>query len=134
VPGLPTDEARVKVEAVGNVFFDMNDDGFEITGTTDVEVLASASDDLAVRVHPNPFAERASISFATAQRGEVNVSVFDTAGRRVATLMNAMRDAGTHSVVWNGRDAAAERVSAGVYFVRVESADGTRSSRVVHLQ
>jgi hypothetical protein len=134
VPGLPTVEARVQVEAVGNVFYAMNDDGFEITGTTGVEEIAGATDDLSVRVQPNPFSGRTMVSFAVAQRGVVNVGVYDTTGRRVTTLMNTTLDEGTHTATWNGRDSAAERVSAGVYFVRIQSADGTRNARVVHLQ
>jgi len=37
-------------------------------------------------------------------------------------------------VEWNGRDLSGSRVAAGVYFVRMESQEGTRMARVVHLR
>lgn len=133
VPGLSTLEGRVLVESADNLFFDMNNDDFEVTGdATGVEPLAGGT--VALEVRPNPFAGRTSISFVLDRRQRVAIDVFDPAGRRVTTLVDGIRDAGAHDVDWAGRDHTGSRVAAGVYFVRMESGDETRLTRVVHLK
>jgi hypothetical protein len=133
VPAAQTLEARVKVEAADNLFFDLNNDNFEVSGNaTGVEQLAAAAGALEVR--PNPFAGRATVAFTIDRRDRVAVEVFDPAGRRVATLIDGVRDAGAHTVEWSGRDDAGSRVAAGVYFVRMQAADEVRMTRVVHLK
>ncbi len=128
VPNLPTTTARVQVEAVGNVFFDMNNADFEIVaGTTGIGDVAVANDVPALEVRPNPFTNRTRITFALERAGTVALEVFDAAGRRVTTLAKGARDAGTHSVEWNGDDASGRAAAPGVYFVRLESEDAVRT-------
>jgi flagellar hook assembly protein FlgD len=62
-------------------------------------------------------------------RGEHRESkaLYDAAGRHVRTLVDAKLPAGTHSVVWDGKDDAGPPVT-GACFYPLE-ASGTRSSR-----
>jgi hypothetical protein len=76
---------------------------------------------------PNPFRESTTISVHFAERANVNLSVFDVAGRRVATLATGVRNPGEEFFVWNGTDDAGRRVPAGVYFCRMAV-----GSRVFH--
>jgi len=100
------------------------------TSVDDEVVRAPAS--LAVSAAPNPFNPLTVVSFNLPVSGLVSVTVFDTAGRRVRTLVEAPREAGTHHVDWNGRDHAGRGVPTGVYFVRV-SASGYEAVRKVTL-
>jgi len=50
----------------------------------------------------------------------VHASVFDAAGARVATIVNAEWPAGRHPILWDRRNERGRRVGAGVYFVEVE--------------
>jgi len=59
-----------------------------------------------------------------ATSGEVRLAVFDVSGRRVATLQEGRQEAGRHAVTWNGTDDAGRGVSSGIYFARLETADG----------
>ncbi len=70
-------------------------------------------------VRPNPFNPTATISFALPEPGEVEIAVYDLAGRLVTVLEHGPRDAGAHAIVWNGTDADGRRLSSGVYFVRL---------------
>jgi hypothetical protein len=134
VPAIATDSARVQVEAVGNVFFDMNDAMFTINVTNvGVESLAAQNED-AIAIQPNPFTGHTSVSFSTTRRGTVNVDVYDAAGRLITTLADGVLDAGRHTVAWNGRDASGTRAAAGVYFVRMNTQDRNETARVVHLK
>lgn len=59
------------------------------------------------------------------------VSVVDAAGRRVRVLATGPMAAGPRVLTWDGRDAAGRRAAPGVYFVRLESADGAMTRKVV---
>jgi hypothetical protein len=132
VPGTITTEARVIVEADGNVFFDMNDDTFAVEGGTGVEPLLAA-DGAALEVSPNPFTNRTNVAFSLARSGPVEIGIYDAAGRRVTTLLDGVRAAGTHRTEWNGRDAGGAAAASGVYFVRLVSEGRTQTTRVIHL-
>jgi hypothetical protein len=60
------------------------------------------------------------------------LKVYDVAGRLVRGLANENMTAGFgKQVVWNGLDNAGKRVSSGVYFYRLVSADFTATKKMV---
>jgi hypothetical protein len=82
---------------------------------------------------PNPFAGATRLAFVLPRDGEVDLRVFDVAGREVATLRRGPLPAGTHVAGWDGRDGGGRAVPAGVYLVRC-ALDGTAATgRVVRL-
>ncbi len=85
-------------------------------------------------VAPNPFDAEASVRWDLSRAARVRVDVFDVAGRRVTTLLDAQRPAGWGEVRWHGRDHAGRSVAAGVYFVRVSAMGQTRIARAVILR
>lgn len=86
-----------------------------------------------LRVWPNPFRARSTVSFRLSAAGRARVAVLDVSGRRLAVLLDAPLDAGEHRVAWTGRDAAGREAPAGVYFVRVATPDGAATARVLRL-
>ncbi|NNE43185.1 MAG: T9SS type A sorting domain-containing protein, partial [Gemmatimonadetes bacterium] len=104
-------------------------------GAVDSPVAAAnGGDRLIVRAAPNPFLHGSRIEFVTPQAGLVNVSVFDTRGRRIATLLDDWREAGAGSTTWDGRDPSGGRAPAGVYFFRVTSGEEAVSRKLVRLR
>jgi hypothetical protein len=83
---------------------------------------------------PNPFRGHAALRFGLSRAGEVRLEMFDVGGRRVRTLAEGMRSAGSHLVPWDGRDDGGRPVGAGIYFVRLITPAGTYRSRLVSLQ
>ncbi|MBD3400533.1 MAG: T9SS type A sorting domain-containing protein, partial [Candidatus Coatesbacteria bacterium] len=75
---------------------------------------------------PNPANSNVSIAFTLPQAQRVSLSVYDLAGRRVATLSEGELAAGRHEVSW---DCAGE--SSGVYLLRLETQGEALSRRVV---
>jgi hypothetical protein len=135
VPAQPTTLARVLVEAEGNLFFDMNDDQFEISGSAvSAGEIASKSTGPALEVQPNPFSSQARITFSISRPGPVQLTVYNAVGRRVSTLLNSPREAGVHTIEWNGYDESGTLAAPGVYFVRLESADEARTTRSLLLR
>jgi len=70
---------------------------------------------------PNPFNPVTVISYAVPERAHVLIEVYDVAGRRVATLVNAEQAPGVMSAVWDGTDDHGRRTASGVYFCRMQS-------------
>jgi len=96
----------------------------------DTDALAPRTSRLLQNV-PNPFNPSTQIHFELQRSGQVSLTVFDSAGRRVATLLSAVRDAGQHVVNWDGRNDSGQTVAAGVYHSVLETADGRSSLRMV---
>lgn len=65
--------------------------------------------------YPNPIAGHAVFSYAVPRRAQVELTVLDLRGRRVATVTRAEMPAGRHVIEWHGRDAAGRPVASGQY-------------------
>jgi len=84
---------------------------------------------------PSPFNPVTSIDYdIPAGGGAVDISVFDVAGRRVATLYSGHHDPGTHSVTWGGRDSRGRSVASGIYFVRLDAREFSASRKMILLK
>jgi len=83
---------------------------------------------------PNPSQGEATLVFALAQAGPVELSIYSVDGRRVQTLAHGAFEAGTHRFTWNGDDAEHRSVAPGVYYAQL-TANGRRWSRtLIHLR
>ncbi len=60
--------------------------------------------------YPNPFNPTSTIRFALAERGPIELSVFNTLGQRVAVLASGVEEAGSHEVQFD-----ASSLPSGVY-------------------
>lgn len=88
------------------------------TENEDTELIPNT--DLLSQNYPNPFNPETAISFSMKEAGNVSVDVYNIKGQKVKTLLNEYRIAGSHNVVWNGRDEANQRVASGVYLYNMK--------------
>ena len=115
-------------------------DGYEFTYVTDYDaaLVRPAPEPFVVTLHqnrPNPFNPATVIPFYLSASAQVSIAVYDAAGRRIRTLLDAPGVApGETSVEWDGTTDSGRRAGPGVYVVRL-SADGvTRARRMVLLR
>jgi hypothetical protein len=80
---------------------------------------------------PNPFSPSTRIAFELDERGEVDVSVYNVAGRLITTLQSGVLEAGPHSVTWDGRTSTGSRAAAGVYRYVLTTSRGRTSRSMV---
>jgi flagellar hook assembly protein FlgD len=80
---------------------------------------------------PNPFARTTALAFALARPGAVTLAVYSVDGRRVATLVNETREAGTYRLQWDGRDASGNVVRSGLYYARLTTPQGSFTRTLV---
>lgn len=81
--------------------------------------------------YPNPFNPTTTINYKLAAPGNVRLTVFDVLGRRVQVLVNGDMPAGTHTITWDGRNAAGQMVASGVYFYRLETPVGAMTRSMI---
>jgi len=75
--------------------------------------------------YPNPFNSTTSISFGLLEASRVLLRVFDMTGRELETLVSGDVQAGIHTAVWY-----AERYTAGIYIIKMETATFSESRKV----
>ncbi len=73
---------------------------------------------------PNPAIRESTIRFVLTTTSHVRVSVHDMNGRLVRTLADHGMGRGDHRLSWDGRDDTGRRLAAGIYLLRVETAEG----------
>lgn len=71
--------------------------------------------------YPNPFNPSTVISYQLPTTSHISFKIFDILGREIATLINEVKKAGTHTVQWDGRNSAGQTVGSGVYFYQLKS-------------
>jgi hypothetical protein len=80
--------------------------------------------------YPNPFGGATTIEFALPERADVRLTVYDVMGRQVATLADGAMGAGTHQVRWSGEGDGGQSLGSGVYLMRLQVGDETRTGRL----
>ncbi len=77
--------------------------------------------------YPNPFNASTTIRYALTQRAEIDLAVYDAAGRKVAQLVHGQQEKGEHQIHYD-----AGTLPSGVYFVRLR-VNGQDRSRAVKM-
>ena len=105
-----------------------------VSGVTGVRLDEPVGPRLALSAHPNPASGDLDLEFILPRAANVELSVLDIQGRRVAALVKGMRPEGRGSVRWNCRGRDGARVAAGVYLARVSFDGRTTVKRFVVLK
>ena len=89
--------------------------------------------------YPNPFNPETWIPYHLAEAGNVSLSIYDTAGQLIRTLLLGYQSAGfyenrTHAAYWDGRNALGEPVASGVYFYRLTTPSFQQTRRMLILK
>lgn len=82
--------------------------------------------DFNMHIFPNPVSENSVIQFELATAQKVNLTIFDTEGRKIKTLLSGTQMNGKHTVLLAGIP-----LSNGVYFCRLTTEEGEESLRFV---
>lgn len=77
---------------------------------------------------PNPFNPETTIFYALPDAGFVTLDLYDVTGQLVRHLVSQQMDGGRYEVRWDGRDGRGHQVSSGIYFYRIEVANGQFSA------
>lgn len=84
--------------------------------------------------HPNPFNPSTKLSFQLPAGAQVRLEIYDTAGRKVRTLLDGFLNAGPVAATWDGRDGGGKALSSGVYLARLDMSGEIATSKLVLLK
>ena len=70
--------------------------------------------------YPNPFNPQTTIRFSVPESAQVKLAVYDVLGREVRVLVDGVREAGMHEVVFD-----ASTLPSGTYLYRLETPQGS---------
>ena len=87
-----------------------------------------------ITAFPNPFNPSTMIRFEMPKAGRVRLDVFNVTGALITILVDEVREAGRHDVLWNGRDAKGIPVASGVYFYRLETGTSVMTKKMMLLR
>jgi hypothetical protein len=122
------------------VVVNQTDNVNDLTYTYDAEQvetgIVDSSYELALRpASPNPFNSSTSIAYTVPTGGgQVDIAIYDVAGREVRRLVGASLPAGDGVAMWDGLDDRGEKVSSGVYFARLDVDGLTASGKLMYLK
>lgn len=111
---------------------------FDDLRAVEMGIATSNEDDLAFDIpsvielkqnYPNPFNPSTNISFGLPQRSDVNITVYDMLGRKVATVFSGTKTQGFHSVRFD-----ASNLSSGIYLYQLRTDFGVVSKRMTLLK
>lgn len=105
-----------------------------LPSTSSVPVRSASLASGFVGVRPNPFNPRTEVSFNLsphAASGPVRLTLVDASGRLVRTLVDGPITAGPHTAAWDGKDESSRPAPSGIYFARLQSGEGTTSTKMV---
>lgn len=86
-----------------------------------------------LRIGPNPASGSITLHFTLASSGSVRGTLLDLAGRKVAEIRPRLAPAGEQEMIWHPRTPGGGPLPSGVYWLRIESTEATRTVRVVWL-
>jgi glucose/arabinose dehydrogenase len=69
--------------------------------------------------YPNPFNSSTTIPFYIENKSNVEISIFDSQGQHVDTLVNKIYEPGRYTINWKGKDNKNNVLASGVYYYKL---------------
>ncbi len=81
--------------------------------------------------YPNPFNPSTTITFRMKEASNVSLEVYNLRGQRVRKLFTGTKNAGEHSVLFDGRDDSGMILGSGIYLVKASAGKQSETLRVM---
>lgn len=131
--GLPSDMIHIiLIDSVGNKWIGTGS-GLAVFNETGI-ITAVESTPSPLTLHqnyPNPFNPTTLIPYSIPEPGTVSLTIHNSLGQRVRTLVNTFVPAGEHTAIWDGLDYAGNPAANGVYFYRLQAGDAVQANKML---
>ena len=84
--------------------------------------------------YPNPFNISTQIRFSLTHQDFVNLSIYNSIGEKINTILDNDLAGGIYNLAWNGTDDDGNTVTTGVYFVRLQVGLGVVVNKIMCLK
>ncbi|MGD8778045.1 MAG: FISUMP domain-containing protein [Ignavibacteria bacterium] len=96
------------------------------TGISDIKSNEIPNNFTLYQNFPNPFNPSTTIKYNLQKPGNVVLKIYNIVGQEVAELINGIRSAGEHQVVWQP-----EGLSSGVYLARIMAGTKMKTTKLI---
>jgi len=84
--------------------------------------------------YPNPFNPETWIPFKLAQNAPVTISIYDTRGQLIRSIVLGNRNAGIYTTkdkaaYWDGRDSLGQKIAGGIYYYTLQAGNKYKATR-----
>jgi hypothetical protein len=115
---------------IGNWLFSLNYIKVNIAGTVGVSDNNYIPSTYSLsQNYPNPFNPTTTIKFDLPVDGLITLEIYDILGRKISTLINEHRQAGSYEQVFD-----ASSISSGVYLYKLQAGTFTSSKKLILLK
>jgi hypothetical protein len=80
--------------------------------------------------YPNPFNPTTNINYSIPSDATVKLSVYNSLGQVVKTLVNVQQKAGYYSIRWDGANESGSKVASGMYIYRITAGSYIHSMKM----
>ncbi len=84
--------------------------------------------------YPNPFNPETTIEFQLPEKKRVTLTIYNILGQTVRILVVADFSAGTHRIIWDGKDNYGQNMGTGVFFYRLTAGKFQKIKKMVLLR
>ncbi len=84
--------------------------------------------------YPNPFNPSTKINYSLAKSELVTLTIYSITGQKVRTLVNEVKNAGAHSVLWGGFNDEGQLMSSGVYLYILKSESAVDTKKMIFIK
>jgi lysophospholipase L1-like esterase len=84
--------------------------------------------------YPNPFNPKTHIEYQLPKQTRISLKIYNIMGQEVRTLVDEVKEAGYHSVIWNGLDNNGTPITSGIYYYRMVTDSHVEVKKMVLLR
>lgn len=127
-------ECLFRVSTQEGTVLDQSDASFAIEFPVGVQQDKLPTEFALEQNYPNPFNPSTTIRYQLPMATNVQLVIINSIGQIIRTLADGKTPAGSHSILWDGRDDNGEMVSSGLYFYRLKAGDFTQTRKMILMQ
>jgi hypothetical protein len=105
-----------------------------VTSVDETGPASAATGIVLFQNQPNPFNPSTEIRFELSAADRVEIAIYASSGRLVASLFEGELQTGQHSMTWNGRDDGGDLLPSGVYICHITGASSNASRKMILLK
>jgi hypothetical protein len=110
--------------------YDERNQGEAVTLTLDTDattdIYENVTNNNSIAAYPNPFNDNTTITFENTNVGMVNLSIYNSVGQEVFTVIDEVLPAGTYNKKIN-----TDRLKPGIYFYNLTTIEGIQSKKMI---
>lgn len=115
-----------------NISFSTVSDNAKISAIKIVQGSATSVEDIVLpqqtqlgQNYPNPFNPETTIPYQLSSSSHVRLSIHNTLGQQVITLVDEQQAAGYHTINWSGKNTKGKPMASGIYIYRLETGNNS---------